>query len=85
MPRVFTLLNTRFRAVTPPESSFISPSDLYTLESCSDTDLKELSSRSVSVAVSFSSTVRRICSSFCSLDRRNFSTASVTVLVCSFP
>ena len=66
----------------PFESSFISPKDEYTFPSCSDTVLKELSMRSVSVAESFSSTVARICSSFSALVRCISLTAFLSSTVC---
>ena len=71
VPRALTLVSTRLSAptlsVTPAESSFISPKDLYKFSSCSETVLNELFKRVVSVEVSFSSTVARISSSFFSL------------------
>ena len=67
MPRVFTLVSTRFSEPTSRASPCISPRPLCTCSSRSATCLKLSPSRCSSVACSFSSTVARICSSFFSL------------------
>ena len=61
VPRLFTLVSTRFNpltlSVTPEDSFCISPRLLYTLSSCWDTVWNEAFSRVFKVPVSFSSTV----------------------------
>ena len=64
MPRDLTLVSTRLRSPTPEASVCISPSPLCTCSSRSLTSLNDSPRRRSSVSCSFSSTVRRICSSF---------------------
>lgn len=62
LPRVFTLLRTRFKPPTSCASVCISPSPFCTLSSCSVTSRNDWPIRSFSVFCNFSSTVRRISS-----------------------
>ena len=62
VPRVFTLVSTRFRSPTPSASCCISPRPWWTFSSRSDTCWNEALKRVSSVACSFSSTVLRISS-----------------------
>lgn len=62
LPRVFTLLRTRFKPPTSCASVCISPSPFCTLSSCSVTSRNDWPIRSLSVFCNFSSTVRRISS-----------------------
>ena len=71
MPRVLTLVSTRFSEPTSRASVCISPRPLCTCSSRSATCLKLSPRRCSSVACSFSSTVARICSSFFSLPSCN--------------
>ena len=73
VPRVLTLVNTRFKSPTPVARVCISPSPLCTASSRSDTCLNDSPSRNSSVACSFSSTVRRISSSLLALSVCNAS------------
>lgn len=63
-PRVLTLVNTFFRSPTPTARFCISPRPLYTCSRRSETVRNDSPRRLSSVALSFSSTVCRICSSF---------------------
>ena len=67
VPRVFTLVSTRFRSPTPVARLCISPSPRCTASSRSLTSLNDSPSRRSSVPCSFSSTVWRIWSSLRSL------------------
>jgi hypothetical protein len=67
VPRVFTLVITRFKSPTLPARVCISPRPLCTCSSRSLTSLKDSPRRCSSVAWSFSSTVRRISSSLVAL------------------
>ena len=60
VPRVFTLVSTRFRSPTPSASCCISPRPWCTRSSRSDTCWNDALKRASSVACSFSSTVLRI-------------------------
>ena len=63
VPRVLTLVSTRFKSPTPSASCCISPSPWWTRSSRSDTCWNEAVRRVSKVACSFSSTVLRISSS----------------------
>ena len=80
MPRVLTLVSTRFRSPTPAASVCISPRPLCTCSSRSDTCLNDSPRRCSSVACSFSSTVARICSSLAALSVRSASRRCSTVV-----
>src|SRR5574343_177043 len=67
VPRVLTLVSTRFRSPTPAASVCISPKPRCTCSSRSLTSLNDSPRRCSSVACSFSSTVRRISSSLLAL------------------